>query len=58
MLKIKKIKRALKNSNIKLVTGQVTFDENRNPNKVVRILTLKDGKLLLKDKFFKWLYAT
>lgn len=46
-----KIKEELQNINMKLVTGQIKFDENRNPDKVVTVLILKDGKAILKDKF-------
>ncbi|WP_314011200.1 ABC transporter substrate-binding protein [Pseudostreptobacillus hongkongensis] len=46
-----KIKDALKQSKIDLVTGKLEFDENRNPKKQVTFMTIKDGKLVLKDKF-------
>lgn len=46
-----KIKDALKNIDMKLVTGNIKFDENRNPSKVVTVLELKDKKAVLKDNF-------
>lgn len=45
------IKEALKASDVNLVTGKLKFDENRNPSKNVTFLTIKDKKLMLKDKF-------
>ena len=46
------IKEAFKASNIdNLVTGSLKFDENRNPEKKVSFIEVKNGKLTLKDKF-------
>lgn len=39
-----KIVQAIQNISIDCVTGQLTFDENRNPNKAAFIITIKDGK--------------
>lgn len=43
------IKEALKNTNMDLVTGRLTFDENRNPNKATSMIEVKGGKLTLKE---------
>ena len=46
------IKEAFKASNIdNLVTGSLKYDENRNPEKKVSFIEVKNGKLTLKDKF-------
>lgn len=37
--------------NLELVTGSLVFDENRNPQKVVTFVEIKDGKVVLKEKF-------
>lgn len=42
---------AFKNLDINLVTGHITFDENRNPKKDVLFVEVKDGKIVLKEKF-------
>lgn len=41
---------ALKNTNIKSVTGEITFDEERNPIKSVSILQITNGEYVLYDK--------
>jgi branched-chain amino acid transport system substrate-binding protein len=38
------VRNALKTANYKAVTGNIKFDENRNPIKSVVILEIKDGK--------------
>lgn len=45
------IKDGLKNIEMDLITGHLKFDENRNPVKKVIFITVKDGKLKLKEKF-------
>lgn len=42
---------AFKNLDMNLVTGHITFDENRNPKKEVLFVEVKDGKVVLKEKF-------
>ena len=37
-------------SGLNLVTGTFTFDADRNPEKKVTFIELKDGKLTLKEK--------
>lgn len=41
----------LKNSKMDLVTGYLEFDANRNPNKKVTFVTIKNGKTVLVDKY-------
>ena len=46
------IRDAIKNfSGENLVTGSLKFDQNRNPEKKVTFIEVKDGKLTLKEKF-------
>jgi len=46
------IRDAIKNfSGEHLVTGSLKYDENRNPEKKVTFIEVKDGKLTLKEKF-------
>ncbi|WP_064590948.1 ABC transporter substrate-binding protein [Streptobacillus moniliformis] len=45
------VKEALSNVNLELITGELEFDANRNPKKVVSFLTIENGKLVLKEKF-------
>ena len=46
------IRDAIKNfSGDNLLTGSLKFDENRNPEKKVTFIEVKDGKLTLKEKF-------
>ena len=46
------IRDAIKNfSGDNLLTGSLKFDENRNPQKKVTFIEVKDGKLTLKEKF-------
>ena len=46
------IRDAIKNfSGDHLVTGSLKYDENRNPEKKVTFIEVKDGKLTLKEKF-------
>ncbi|VWL85723.1 ABC transporter substrate-binding protein [Oceanivirga miroungae] len=42
---------AFKGLDVNLVTGHITFDENRNPKKDVLFVEVKDGKVILKEKF-------
>ena len=41
---------AVKAVNLDLVTGKLVFDENRNPEKAVTFVQVKDGKVVLKEK--------
>lgn len=45
------VKKALNETEIELVTGKLKFGENRNPNKNVTFLTIKNGQVVLKEKF-------
>ena len=45
------IKDAIKNFNGTLVTGSLKYDSERNPEKKVTFIEVKDGKLTLKEKF-------
>lgn len=45
------LKTALKETDMDLITGHITFDENRNPRKEVLFVEVKDGKVQLKEKF-------
>lgn len=45
------LKENLKKTDLNLVTGQVRYDENRNPNKKVTFIQIDNGKLKLKEKF-------
>lgn len=45
------IKTNLENTDLKLVTGHVKFDENRNPNKQITFITIENGKTAIKEKF-------
>lgn len=44
------IKEALKATNLDLVTGKMTFDDNNDPKKTATIIEVKDGKLTFKEK--------
>lgn len=44
------IKDALKGTNLDLVTGKMSFDENNDPKKIATIIEVKGGKLILKEK--------
>ena len=45
------IKEAIKKFDGTLVTGSLKFDAERNPEKKVTFIEVKDGKLTLKEKF-------
>ena len=45
------IKEAIKKFDGTLVTGSLKFDTERNPEKKVTFIEVKDGKLSLKEKF-------
>ncbi|WP_067138955.1 ABC transporter substrate-binding protein [Oceanivirga salmonicida] len=45
------LKEAIKSTDLELITGHIVFDENRNPKKDVLFVEVKDGKVLLKEKF-------
>lgn len=45
------IKENLKNSDLDLLTGHIKYDENRNPEKKVTFVQIKNGKQILKEKF-------
>ena len=44
------IKDALKATDMELVTGKMTFDENNDPKKIATIIEVKGGKLTFKEK--------
>ena len=46
-----KLRDLIANTKLDLVTGNLEFDSERNPKKQVSFLTIKDGKVLLKEKY-------
>ena len=46
-----KLRDLISQTKLDLVTGNLEFDSERNPKKQVSFLTIKDGKVLLKEKY-------